>query len=332
MPPIHLHLRRVRAFTLVEMLVVVAIIGVLAGLLLPAVQAARESARRSSCSNNMKQLALGILNYEVARQRLPPSGFSLLTGKCDTDPDSNWDSILSTKPAGALGQPWPVLILPFTEGLDRYNVYDMSKTFADSTSPAVLTNTNKAVQFKPNSAMRCPSDATPQNTRNEPCTNYLGSSGGGLTSEAGCNGSSSTRNMFFYNGVMFNNSNLPLSKLTDGTSNVFLLGETSYFRCNESSSNFGWDSGIMRMQSGVYRPLNVSAAVEQPNKWPPGSIVIAPTTAGGSGMNVTYSSFHPGGVLLALVDGSVQFVNDTIAIETFRRLGVRDDGLPAAGF
>jgi prepilin-type N-terminal cleavage/methylation domain-containing protein len=322
--------RRRCAFTLVELLAVVAIIGLLVGLLLPAVQTARESARQSACSNNVKQLALGILNYESARGRLPPSGVSIVTGTCDSDPNSNWDSATTAKAKGTMGPPWTVVILPFTDGLDRFSSYDMTKTFAHVKSSG-WSNTNDSAQFKPNPAMRCPSDSTSQNTRDKPCTNYLGVSGGGVTSEAGCNGSSSTRNMFFYNGVMFNNSNLSLSKVTDGTTNVFLLGETTYFRCNEAVTNYGWDSGFMRMQDGGYRPLSVSATVEQPNNWKPGSIIIAPTSNGGSAMNVTYSSFHPGGALLALVDGSVQFVNEIIDIETFRRLGVRDDGRPVEG-
>jgi prepilin-type N-terminal cleavage/methylation domain-containing protein len=323
-----------RGFTLVELLVVIAIIGTLIGLLLPAIQAAREAARRSACGNNLKQLALGILNHESANKKLPPGGTSQYVGQCRTSGDSNWASIETNRSQGSLGPSWMVLTLPFTESVDRYNAYDFARTFVASTSQTNWGNepngmSNISRQFKPNPQFRCPSDSIAPRTG--PCTNYLGVSGGGTTAEAACS-TTTYGQYFFYNGVFFDNSVMPLSKITDGTSKVFMVAETKYFWYTSGewgAAGGGWDSSSQEGNSanGSNQPYPFASAIYQPNAYPAYGQVSQHANA----MNSTFGSFHPGGLWISLVDGSVKFLNDTIDINAYRSLARRDDGGPIAG-
>ncbi len=131
------------AFTLVELLVVIAIIGVLVALLLPAVQAAREAARRSQCKNNLKQIALAILNYESGKGRFPPG--STTNG---------------TNITGALSSTWTVDILPHLELPAVYALWDRTVDFSVDTTPGGIRNKRMRETFLP--AYFCPSDVEPQ--------------------------------------------------------------------------------------------------------------------------------------------------------------------------
>ena len=133
------HIQRQRAFTIVELLVVIAIIGVLVALLLPAIQAARESARRSSCGNNLKQLGLGLQNYHDARKAFP---YACVLANSDSSP--------GYLGAANLGPNWVIAVLPFIEGANVLSLYNKSQ-FIDSTSNASFAATN--LPF-----MLCPSD------------------------------------------------------------------------------------------------------------------------------------------------------------------------------
>ena len=112
-------------FTLVELLVVIAIIGILVGLLLPAVQAAREAARRMQCSNNLKQLGLAVMNYESAIKRLPPGGLHLRDGFGGASNSTSW------------GPNWLVMLLPYMEQGPLYAQYNTRSLFARE-SPLVV--------------------------------------------------------------------------------------------------------------------------------------------------------------------------------------------------
>src|SRR5215831_3839271 len=120
-------------FTLVELLVVIAIIGVLVALLLPAVQTAREAARRSSCTNNLRQLSLGALNYEDTFKRLPPGSTGQYTGGGTSAPQfvAPWrDPTVGNVPWGHFS--WAAIILPYVEQQNLYNMIDFN-------SPAFAT-------------------------------------------------------------------------------------------------------------------------------------------------------------------------------------------------
>ena len=202
------------AFTLVELLVVIAIIGVLVALLLPAIQAAREAARRSSCGNNIKQLGLALQNYHDARKQFPYASVT---------PTANSSVNVANR-----GPTWVVAILPFIEGGNVITLYNKNAFWIDQAANLSFRAAN--LPF-----MLCPSDsfaATPFNGSN--ITN--GSNWG-----RGCyavNGSvyyesdsliSSTAATTWNNpnvkGVMAPNQSLSMKQITDGTSKVIAIGE-----------------------------------------------------------------------------------------------------------
>lgn len=133
-----------KAFTLVELLVVIAIIAMLVSLLLPAVQSAREAARRSACQNNMRQLGLGVLNFESARQGLP--AFSELVTFPPTDPTGELRADLP----GAMKFSWIVSILPFLEEQALHDAFDFSRPADEQ------PNNPQALQP---AVLLCPSDS-----------------------------------------------------------------------------------------------------------------------------------------------------------------------------
>ncbi|TWU28052.1 DUF1559 domain-containing protein [Bythopirellula polymerisocia] len=196
-----------KAFTLVELLVVIAIIGVLVALLLPAVQAAREAARRTSCLNNISQLALATHNYEFGVEHLP-AGVINPTGPIRSEPDGQHVS-------------WIVQILPYMEMRTAYELFDMK---AGAYAPV-----NAPIRAVSVSLLMCPS--FPGNEKNEDETVAFGT-------YAGCHDGSETPINSDNNGVLFLNSNIRYSDILDGSSQTLLLGEMWPFE-----SSLGWVSG-----------------------------------------------------------------------------------------
>ena len=184
-------------FTLVELLVVIAIVGLLVMLLLPAVNAAREAARMTSCKNNIRQAGLALLTHENSHRTLP----------------SGWTA---DEPAGDPGWGWATKILPFIEETTVYESFDLK------TSISSVTNNLNRDTFLP--IYSCPSDSTPtvvtfdvlrgQNV-SVARANFVGAFGSNEIEEEPSNG----------NGVLFHNSNMPLKKIHDGLSKTFLVGE-----------------------------------------------------------------------------------------------------------
>ena len=155
------------AFTLVELLVVVAIIGILIALLLPAVQSAREAARRLQCSNKLRQLALALHNYHSAHGVFSPGNIvkRSTTGStwCKDDPQCTNN-----------GAPWSVLVLPFLEETARYDEFDFSRAFTSSNeclADGSLTSKNHIAWTRPLERFQCPSD--PGSGGNVNNTNYF---------------------------------------------------------------------------------------------------------------------------------------------------------------
>ena len=211
--------RERRGFTLVELLVVIAIIGTLVGLLLPAVQSARESSRRSTCSNNLKQMALAVHNYDSARKQFPPACTNSFM-QTVTNSAANWDVIGFITP-----------ILPFME---EQSLYNRVVAYATAGGRPWDTATKSSIvcpyTAQPKSLM-CPSDVNQtQPLANGPkgLTSYHGNRGDIATTwqniHDGNSGSPITvewRGPFGDGGV----GSCGLSKITDGSSKTIMLGE-----------------------------------------------------------------------------------------------------------
>ncbi|HVT29387.1 MAG TPA: DUF1559 domain-containing protein [Lacipirellulaceae bacterium] len=335
-----------RGFTLVELLVVIAIIGILVALLLPAVQAAREAARRAQCQSHLHNIALAVLNYQEANKEYPP-GF------------------VPAGPSTAIESwSWGVFILPYLEEQTLYDQLWPSKKFVQpvdgnrrpggSGTASQSSGRNLADLFAggrpedialvqtPLAIFRCPSDTTPALVpcrwsdggcyiKDQPArtyaadlwersflgtyskkisptfmpstSNYVGSRG---IIDAGCPGSGSSPNWSYdekrcdSNGIFFGASHVAVSRVTDGTSKTFLVGERDGY-CLAAS----WigvrnplDGAEMHSQywalANVYQPLN------------------DPHTGAYNTCTEGFSSAHPGGAYFAFCDGSVRFIDDDV--------------------
>ncbi len=284
-----------RAFTMIELLLVIAIIGVLIALLLPAVQAAREAARRIQCTNNLKQLALAAHSYISVNNTLP-QGTGAMVDPRDGSPQVSNNLFIA--------------ILPYLEQQTLFNAYNFSL-------PAFQGGnlTLSAVGVK---ALWCPSDSTVSEAK---IVSDLpeGPSLMNFTSYAGCTGtwyhpSFDPVRQAQINGLFWVQSAVGLQAITDGTSQTIIYGERAHalLSCDVPSGGgippcldwHWWTSGAFGdiMFSTLY-PLNPQRKVGD-------------TNAGGATVSTTFiqaaSSMHPGGANFAMADGSIRFVKDTI--------------------
>jgi prepilin-type N-terminal cleavage/methylation domain-containing protein/prepilin-type processing-associated H-X9-DG protein len=291
-----LHPRQSRrlGFTLVELLVVIAIIGVLVALLLPAVQAARESARRMKCSNQLKQFGLSMHNYEDTHKTFPIG--HMFRGIFDGD---------ASDADGGSGFGWGTAILPYMEQQALYSQFNLN--FPITANTATVKNLPTAQTFLANFA--CPSDLKPKNWTdgqviNSATSSYkvCGTSYDGW--QGGAVGASPNRSQF--NGVFERDNRPPLriAEITDGTSNQFMVAEARW-KQDANGRNRGRIFGATDENDGA---VGASNALMLNGQWQ-----MNWTAAEGNPQpHRTVASNHPGGAMMCMADGSVRFVSENI--------------------
>ena len=309
---------RRRGFTLIELLVVIAIIAVLIALLLPAVQSAREAARRMQCTNNLKQLGLALHNYEGSHGVFPPGRTS-------------WPNVWSS-----LAQ-----LLPEMEGNNQFNGLNFNFPSIDLTSSGGLTNApNTTVVSTAIKGFLCPSD--PQD-RLDPAfgpNNYVACAGTGTL-----NGGSFkvVAGAPLPEGVMYDTSAVRLADITDGLSRTAAFGETL--------KGLGRDTaGSVPANARLQFVITASAAItpgtcgsiaswsgDRGREWARGSFILAAynhfyppnspspdcSNSGRAAAITAPRSRHPGGVNTLFCDGHVQFVKDSLSLVPWRAIATR---------
>ncbi len=260
------------AFTLIELLVVIAVIGVLIALLLPAVQAAREAARRTSCSNNLRQIGLALTTYHDTFSVLPAAVSDSWAGSPQ----------LHT---------WAVFILPFVEESNLYALY----SFPAGQNAAV----NRVVVSRPLSIYSCPSsdDAYYEGDGHYAKGDYAASSG----IEPVANG-----------GAMYPASRIPFRKITDGLSKTFFVGEVYYHnlgwaRGSAAGTTGGGGGGGAAFSRGVSRWWSCNSPCARPGINPP-----LTDCNNHCEQRFQFSSPHSEGVTFLFGDGHVDFLRDSI--------------------
>lgn len=297
-------------FTLVELLVVIAIIGILIGMLLPAVQQVREAARRVSCANNMRQIALAIHNFESAHQHFP-------YGWADR------------------GFGWSGQILP---QIEQGNIFD-SLVFQES-GPGNWGydgGTNEAACGTMITMYRCPTMPVPEFITNNGIpnrvpTSYRANAGSEATSDDTSSMLAGTKSleMLQQDGVIFGCSNVTFGSITDGTSNTFLIGETRTdpFFVKDGQAMDCWYIGSPSTDpcrcdggnGGTEFSEFVGTTYSLPN-----ARKNNPTLPGRL-IELSFGSYHPTGTNFVNCDGSVHFIADSIDPETYHGLGSRNGG------
>jgi prepilin-type N-terminal cleavage/methylation domain-containing protein len=310
--------RRV-GFTLVELLVVIAIIGILVGLLLPAVQAAREAARRMQCSNNIRQIGLALQNYEASYRTFPPGFISRVTGP--------WPGG-GNAPIPEAGPGWSffAMILPYVEQTPLYNTIDFHQPI---TAPI-----HRVARGTKVSTYQCPSD-----TWSEPVTVWpssIGISDLAPMSYVGCLGGGDPANAPGYtalyeeqpfNGMFHRNIPVRHAHITDGTSNTIGLGErASMFAPN------GW-AGVIPNAQTVFSPPIARSRGQVVGQTARPAITMATVHIRTGGPNSPtgspggFWSPHTGGCFFLLMDGSTHTIMTTVEMQVFRAMAGRNDGI-----
>ena len=298
------------AFTLVELLVVITIIGILIALLLPAVQAAREAARRMQCSNNLKQLGLALHVYHDTNKCFPPASVT--------------DMVVNSVAFNRISL--HARVLPFMEQRPLYDLVDFNVVW----DPASDGGINQAARRTRVDTLLCPSfqKEASEEEDDEWTTHYYGVMGAkGINPVTGADyavqqwypGASPA---YFggghaENGMLYRNSSVKIRDVIDGTSNTLLMGEISW-----KGGYFGpWLAGLSNglalsyASKNVTYPLN-SFSIDFYDEW----------------NSLSFGSMHPGGAHFLFADGSVHFISENIDLAIYKGAASRDGGEVSEGF
>jgi type II secretory pathway pseudopilin PulG len=278
--------------TLVELLVVIAIIAILIALLLPAVNAVRESAWRTQCQNNLRQVGLAVVNFESVRRKLPP-------GSLTTD---------------GLAWGYAAHILPFLEEQAVFEAVDFEVESCGQFIEGLQAAGKVDPGSNPFSVLICPSDPNgnrqldsgPQTNSAEVGfvypANYLGVAGH-LETNGGCS------DIDDGSGVFYTNSEIRISSVRDGTSKTMMIGERGIPR----DLVWGWPicggtecEHYSTTERGLFPGANIADRAQQDTIR-------------------RFWSWHPGGAFFVMLDGSISFLENEIDLETFRDLSTRNN-------
>ena len=289
---------RLRGFTLIELLVVIAIIAVLIALLLPAVQSAREAARRSQCVNNMMQLAIAVVNYESSHEILPP-GVVNPTGPIVDQPKGYHFG-------------WLTQVLPYCEMRNVYNHLNFNV--------GVYEVHNITTRADVIGGFLCPSDSSSRH----------GAGGVGETNYVGCHHDVEAPIAATNMGVLFLNSAIRFEDIPDGTSQTILISE----KLNDGLDQ-GWASGTRASLRNAGSGINGLPSKSPRGGVAVTAEEVAPTSGQGAAAIADadtlrfvggFGSKHPGGCNSAFGDGSVRFLKNSISPKVLRLLANRADG------
>ncbi|MDO4583688.1 MAG: DUF1559 domain-containing protein [Planctomycetia bacterium] len=331
-------------FTLVELLVVIAIIGMLVGLLLPAVQQAREAARTMQCNNQLRQLGLACMNHESASRKYPSGGWNWQWGG---DPDAGFGA---TQPGG-----WTYSLLPYLEQTALFQLG--SDGVVDNPSGTYMNESGIRTQT-PVAVFHCPSRRTPKTYQsgsypaNAVPANADGTyvAKGDYAANYGSRNSTSYSNFYpsnipdgyekmksqnrtrsKHNGVIYECSEVTLGEIRDGTTNTYLIGEKYLAPENyEFDVSTGGDNESLYVGADcdTHRSCGTIENTQENitfSPFPP----IQDRASYASDSSQFFGSAHSGALGMAMCDGSVQRISYSIDPETHALLGARNDGRPA---
>ena len=340
-----------RGFTLIELLVVIAIIAILIALLLPAVQQAREAARRSQCKNNLKQIGLALHNYEEIFKTFPPGVIN-----APVQPAGTGDPI----GGGGLNKfAWSEMILA------QMDNGPLAKKFLKEASLLSINRLGVAGNNRGNASnilptYRCPSDVGPEQQSNTTTPGTLDIPNQGTSNYPACFGVGLPSGLFTANqnpvmqGCFGQNSRVRITDIKDGTSNCFLVGER---RMGRTCGTWNEVNALLPQQfctwwAGVENELHIveilgtttngapavngapGQTIKINPKVIPSTVTAAlPTVAvGQDDATVGFSSYHTGGAHFLLGDGTVRFVGENVDERTYQNLSRRSDGVTLGPF
>jgi prepilin-type N-terminal cleavage/methylation domain-containing protein len=319
-------MRKRTGFTLIELLVVIAILGMLIALLMPAVQQAREAARRAQCRNNLRQLGLALHNYHDTAQAFPPGWVYDANRPAPSAPTNCWG--------------WSAFILPHLDQATLYSQLNLSVGFSGGLDAAGNNSSlgNTGLEATVLNVFRCPSDVGSEEVLSGTGGPGLTMSYGGRSNYPGVNGG-----LLFdflpltdHGGVFGENSHRGLRDMTDGSSNCVVVGERAWIDVAGSGVGptalwAGARSGNPGTETANGVALTIGNCVVPLNSQPLGQHnPLGSGLADGSWHG--FSSHHPGGAHFLLGDGSVRFISETVDYPTYVRLGTMADGTSVSDF